>query len=335
MPSPRHTQIDIHATPYYHCISRCVRRAFLCGTDRLSGQSFDHRKTWLVELLAELTSIFAVELCAYCVLSNHYHLVVRLDVERARAWSDDEVVERYRRLFAPTVEARLAQAPAQRAAWIACWRARLYDLSWFMRCLNESIARRANAEEGCSGRFWEGRFRSQALLDEAGLVTCMAYVDLNPMRAGVATRLCACDFTSIQQRLQPPAVREVGLVDFDSGAAGGRARQPALRPFVALTGAGGAGVLPLELPAYIELLSATGAALWGVEASAQLPEASRGVLERLGIQSEHWLECMRHYHRRFFAMVGAVHSIEVYCARTDRHHAKGRAWAARAFRSAA
>jgi len=77
MPSPRHTQIDIHATPYYHCISRCVRRAFLCGTDRLSGQSFDHRKTWLVELLAELTSIFAVELCAYSVLSNHYHLLAR------------------------------------------------------------------------------------------------------------------------------------------------------------------------------------------------------------------------------------------------------------------
>ena len=86
MPRPRHTQIDIHATPYYHCISRCVRRAFLCGQDRLSGRCFDHRKAWLVEQLAELTAIFAVDLCAYAVLSNHYHLVVHLDHARADAW---------------------------------------------------------------------------------------------------------------------------------------------------------------------------------------------------------------------------------------------------------
>src|SRR5664279_4718311 len=204
MPQARFTQIDIHATPFYHCISRCVRRAFLCGTDRLTGQCFDHRKAWLVELLGELTGIFAIDLCGYAVLSNHYHLVARLDAERARAWSTDDVVDRYRQLFAPTVEARLAQPPAQVADWVACWRARLSDLSWFMRCLNEAIARRANAEDQCTGRFWEGRFRSQALLDEAGLLTCLAYVDLNPIRAGLATCLEGCEFTSIQQRLMLP-----------------------------------------------------------------------------------------------------------------------------------
>ena len=192
MPQPRFTQIDIHATPFYHCISRCVRRTFLCGTDRLTGQCFDHRKAWLVELLGELTEIFAIDLCGYAVLSNHYHLVARLDGERARAWSPEEVIARYRRLFASTVEARLAQPPAQVADWVACWRARLYDLSWFMRCLNEAIARRANAEDQCTGRFWEGRFRSQALLDDAGLLTCLAYVDLNPIRAGLATCLEGC-----------------------------------------------------------------------------------------------------------------------------------------------
>src|SRR5579862_5572062 len=177
MPRPRHTLIDIHATPYYHCISRCVRRAFLCGQDRRTGRGFDHRKAWLLDQLAELSAIFAVDLCAYAILSNHYHLVVHLDHARAAAWSDAEVAARYGRLFAPTVAARMTLPPAHAAAWITCWRARLADLSWFMRCLNEAIARRANAEDACTGRFWEGRFRSQALLDAAGLVTCMAYVD--------------------------------------------------------------------------------------------------------------------------------------------------------------
>ena len=355
MPQPRCTQIDIDATPFYHCISRCVRRAFLCGTDHHTGQSFDHRKGWLVELLAELTAIFAIDLCAYSVLSNHYHLVLRLDGDRARAWKADEVVERYARLFPPTVEARLAQ-PAAVAEWISHWRARLYDLSWFMRCLNEAIARRANAEDQCTGRFWEGRFRSQALLDETGLLTCMAYVDLNPIRAGLATCLDGCEFTSIQQRLGvagrdsaaavtvPPADPDPAPVALPV-AAGERpgatpldpppARRclPVLWPFADDPGAG-AAPLPVERSAYIELLTATGGLL-RAQPTARLPDTSRRLLEGLGIASEHWLSCIRDYRRRFFAMVGTVHAIDVYCARTDRDHAKGRAWAARAFPPAA
>ena len=364
MPQPRCTQIDIHATPFYHCISRCVRRAFLCGTDGLTGQCFDHRKAWLVELFGELTNIFAIDLCGYAVLSNHYHLVARLDGDRARAWSADDVIARYRRLFAPTVEARLAQSPARVADWVACWRARLYDLSWFMRCLNEAIARRANAEDQCTGRFWEGRFRSQALLDDAGLLTCLAYVDLNPIRAGLATCLEGSAFTSIQQRLTVP-VREPSLAaapasdggaiaaapvppqeagptpaaDGDAACAAsvpppaGAARLPGLWPF-ADEAAAGSAALPVERAAYIELLTATGALL-RTEPTARLPDTSRRLLEGLGIASEHWLECLGEYPRRFFAMVGTVHAIDVYCARTDRDHAKGRTWAARAFRAVA
>ena len=80
-------------------------------------------------------------------------------------------------------------------------RTRLADLSWFMKCLAEPVARAANAEDGCKGRFWEGRFKVQLLCDERALLAAMAYVDLNPIRAGMADALADADHTSIQRRL--------------------------------------------------------------------------------------------------------------------------------------
>lgn len=336
MPSPRYTQIDIEATPYYHCISRCVRRAFLCGRDRLTGSNFDHRKDWVVEKLAELAAIFAIRICAYGVLSNHFHLVVRIDSERARAWSDIEVVERYGRLFRHPVES-WDRLPAARAAdKVACWRARLADLSWFMRCLNESIARRANQDDQCTGRFWEGRFRSQALLDEAGLLTCMSYVDLNPIRAGLAATLEQSDFTSIQQRLLDLGREHASP---KTAAADGASKRAAVRPelvqFAAVGAMPGEEALPVDFDSYVDLLKATGAAVRSDRPQAVLPESAARTLERIGVRSEHWLETIRTYRQRFFSMIGCVHRIELHCARTDRDQAKGTRWAARVFRNCA
>jgi REP element-mobilizing transposase RayT len=333
---PRYTQIDVDATPYYHCISRCVRRAFLCGQDGLTGRNFDHRKAWVVGKLAELSEIFAIRICAYAVLSNHFHLVLRIDTERARTWSDGEIVERHGRLFRHTAEHWKNLPPSRAADRVACWRARLSDPSWFMRCLNESIARRANREDGCTGRFWEGRFRSQALLDEAGLLTCMTYVDLNPIRAGIAGSLEDSDFTSIQQRLDERACEEDAPMSLSAGSDLTRRRQrPALVGFAAQSEPHGGEVLPLALDAYVELLAATGAAMRTTADAMALPDGCVRTLERLGIRSAHWLEALRGYRGRFFSMVGCVHTIAVYCARTDRRQAKGTAWAGRVFRNCA
>ena len=210
MTIPRKRQICLDETPYYHCVTRCVRRAFLCGQDQFTGRSYEHRRDWVVEKLKQLTDVFSISICAYAVMHNHTHTVVKVDREQALAWSRDEVITRWTTLYNPSSIVdrylngfKLTKAELQVVEEdIEKWRHRLYDISWFMRNLNETIARRANEEDGCSGRFWEGRYKSQALLDDPALLTCMIYVDLNLIRAGIAKTPEESDFTSIQARIK-------------------------------------------------------------------------------------------------------------------------------------
>jgi len=209
MPRPRSQQICLEDTTYYHCYGRCVRRAFLCGKDEFSGKDYSHRKQWIVNRLAHISEIFAIDICAYAIMSNHYHVVLKVDVQKAQAWDDKTVIKRWHQLFNGNLLTQNYLSGEQLSeakqlivdSCVHIWRARLQDISWFMRCLNEYIARIANAEEECTGRFWEGRFKCQALLDETAILTCMSYVDLNPIRAKQANTPEQSDFTSIQQRI--------------------------------------------------------------------------------------------------------------------------------------
>jgi hypothetical protein len=195
----------------YHCFSRCVRRAFLCGFDPLTLHDFSHRKALLVDRLRYLAAIFAIEVCAYAVMETHYHAILRTRPDIIATWSAREIATRWLTLFPrhqdrrgfpmPPAEETIA-ALADLPDRIAQLRQRLCSLSWFMGRLNEFIARAANKEDKVKGRFWESRFKCQALLDEAAIVSCMVYVDLNPIRAGVATTPEDSDFTSVQQRIR-------------------------------------------------------------------------------------------------------------------------------------
>ncbi len=202
---PRREIVSYDQIGVYHCVSRCVRRAFLCGFDSATGKNHDHRKTWIRRRLQQLASVFAIEVCGYAVLSNHVHVVLRVRPDLVSGWSDQEIALRWLQLFPPrdpvtrcagALEEQQVNMVTSDPVKIAKLRDRLGDLSWFMRCLNEPIARAANREDECKGRFWEGRFRSQALLDEAAILACSVYVDLNRIRAGIAETPEESEFTS-------------------------------------------------------------------------------------------------------------------------------------------
>jgi len=210
MTRPREVLISLSDTPYYHITSRCVRRAFLCGVDHYSGQDYEHRRLWVVDRIRLLSSLFAIDVCAYAVLSNHYHVVLKACPEQLTDLCDDDIMDRWCAMFKGPLLVQNHRSgeelkPVERSAVsdiCNLWRKRLASISWFMRCLNQPIARQANLEDKCTGKFWESRFRSQALKSEEALLSCMAYLDLNPVRAGIADTPEQSEHTSIRERLR-------------------------------------------------------------------------------------------------------------------------------------
>ena len=329
MTLPRSSLVSLASTPYYHCVGRCVRRAFLCGQDQFSGRSFEHRRGWIVERLAVLSSVFAVDVAAYAVMSNHYHMVVRIDPDQAASWSVDEVLGRWTQLFTghPMVQRYLANPDMSSAEldkikeFVELYRARLCDLSWFMRCLNEYIARMANEEDGCTGRFWEGRFKSQALLDEAALIACMAYVDLNPIRAAMAETPESSDYTSIQQRINeikssapvetedlevviPKLMSFSGKLDSDDG-------------------------LPCELKDYLELVDWSGRAIHPHK-RGKIADQQPKILQRLQIEPSALLRYLSRK-ERFHHVIGSKTSIHEAAIKLRKRFLQGIAAAERLF----
>ena len=214
MTMPRSSQVSIVDTPWYHVVNRCVRRAFLCGVDSYTGVSYEHRRQWIEDRVMQLSSVFCIDVAAFAIMNNHYHLVLHVDKAKAMSLSDDEVLLKWTEMFSSTILVRQYLELREKGDIVPdylrlsvaetsdVYRSRLFDISWFMRVLNESIARMANKEDEVKGRFWEGRFKSQAIMDESALMTVMAYVDLNPVRADIAEDLASSDFTSIQRRLE-------------------------------------------------------------------------------------------------------------------------------------
>ena len=188
----------------FHVITRCTRRAFLFGDGR------EHRRGWLAASLADTIPHFGLDLISYAIMSNHVHLIVRLRPERVDEWSAIEVARHALSVFparsgwqneALPMTTQLVEGHAAHKTWLKQQRERLTSLSWFMRVVKQAISRRANAEDECRGHFWESRFHHVALLDEAAVIACMVYVDLNPIRARMAKTIAKSVYTGGRGRL--------------------------------------------------------------------------------------------------------------------------------------
>ena len=283
--------ISLEDTPYYHIISRCVRRSFLCGFDKLTTTSFEHRRQWIVDRVKFLASVFHIDVCSYAIMSNHYHLVLK--VNDTEDWSIHRVLIHWSSLchLPPLCEKFMDKKTMSKSEMDMVlimtdeYRERLMSISWFMKLLNQDIAFRANAEDNCKGHFFESRFKSQALLDERALLTCMAYVDLNPIRAAMAQTPEDSDFTSIQERINN---KQSDLMSFgDDG-------------------------IPYSLSLYLELVELTGRAVLETKRGF-IPKELPDVLDRLNLNPDTWLDELNQFKTSRITAVGTVSQLKEFC----------------------
>ena len=316
MPQPRKSQISLIDTPYYHCVSRCVRQSFLCGVDAHSGQSYEHRRGWVEERLSFLATVFAIDICAYAVMNNHTHVVLCVDKALADNWDSEEVLRRYHKLHRGTLLTQkftkgdtLSQGELITFdETVEAYRKRLYDISWFMRDLNEYIARQANKEDDCTGRFWEGRFKSQALLDESALLACMAYVDLNPIRAKMEKTPETSKHTSIKKRIH--AIKK-------------QQSQPSvLMPFAGNLRENMPRGIAYSLKDYCELVDTTGRCIRGDKAGL-IDNTHSPILQRLGLDAAQWLTLTTEFEKHFCYAAGAEQMMNAFKRHTHHRRLRG------------
>jgi len=340
----RYEVIDPEQVQVMHCVQRCVRRAFLCGQDPWSGHSFEHRRQWIRQRLEFLASVFGIDCLTYTVLSNHLHVVLRSRPDVVAGWSDKEVAARWLRLFPKRRNKDGSPAEPKKPEIdmivndpevLAERRRRLSDISWWMRCTAENVARRANREDECTGRFWEGRFKAQLLLDEASLLACAAYVDLNPIRAALAetpeeseftgakdriddlrerndrTRISMHQWERSQQRkksgwMSPIEIDERNdAVGVDADASGRRASRK--------------GFLSISLSQYLELLDWTGRQLRAGKVGS-IPEHLAPILSRIGLDCHDWCDLMSRFGKVFKRAAGTADHL------ADEAQRRGVAW---------
>jgi REP element-mobilizing transposase RayT len=291
--------IDLTVTRWYHCMSRCVRGAFLLGDQE------HNRKEWIDNRIEELTGVFAVAVGGFSVMDNHLHLLLRVDPDVAAGWSDEEVVRRWGRLVPPRDKARQAlpvtddwvQWRLKDAAWISTTRERLQSVSWFMKYLKEPLSRMANQQDKTRGAFFASRFKSVAILDDEALLAVCAYIDLNPVAANIAETPETSEHTSIKERVDHvKAQGQTGQLEaVNEGSVAGSVAAASLEEALWLCpiedrrglDSSREGMMQgFSLGSYLRLVDYTGRLFR--EGKATISAELAGIFERIGSSAEVW-----------------------------------------------
>ncbi len=312
----------------YHCWNRCVQRAFLCGADPVTGRDYEYRREWIQQTEQLLARLFAVEVAFHAELSNHIHVILRTRPDVAASWSDEDVVRRWlsitklKRNGADSIvepSQEKMDGELRQPERVAELRRRLANVSWFMGALCETVSRRCNRDAGTSGAFWEHRFACRSLANEAAILVCGIYVDLNAIRAREAETPEQSRHTSaydriqgLQQRLGENAEEasqanaphpdcwlcELTLRDRDAGLSGVAASESPWR-------ASDKGILSLSLEKYLELLDWTGRQIRSDKRGA-IPASLAPILDRLQIAQAQWLDAIASFDQWFGRVVGSL-----------------------------
>jgi REP element-mobilizing transposase RayT len=275
-----------------------------------------------------LASIFGIDCLTYCVMSNHLHLILRSRPDVVATWSDQEVARRWLRLFPkrrgndgpPEPKDEEVNALLDQPERVTEIRRRLSDISWWMRCTAENIARLSNREDEVTGHFWESRYRSQVILDEAGLLACAAYVDLNPVRAALAETPEASEFTGVKDRIDDLKGRTDGAAESDHRWERNRDRLHSgwmspieineredpvgPDPSPDRRRASWKGFLSIPLRGYLQLVDWTGRQ-FREDKVGSIPESLAPILKRVGLDAAGWCELIQYYAFQFKRAVGS------------------------------
>ena len=326
----RGESVDPERVQVFHLTARCVRRAFLCGTDCYTGKDYSHRKEWIQQRMEFVATVFGIDLLSFAIMSNHSHQVVRTRVDLVLTWSPEEIARRWLTLYPakrnkdgtprkPTKAQinKIVKNPTR----LAELRRRLSNISWWMKSISEYVARKANKEDECTGRFWEGRFESVEILDEAGVLACATYVELNPIRAAMAETPETSEHTSAKSRIddlkeanQAKPVRErdrvlkhsrfLSPVQIDE-------RNDPIGPDPDDSGfrASLKGLLPISLEQFLELIDWTGRNIRSDKRGA-IPANLDPIMNRLGINTGSWCKLIETFKSCFKRVVGSSSQLE-------------------------
>jgi hypothetical protein len=341
--------VDPTAVQVFHVLNRTVRRCWLFGEDPLTGINYDHRKEWIEQRLRHFAGQFGIDLLSFAILSNHYHLMLRSRPDVVATWDDSEVARRWLMICPHRIQKNGTPCEPNKKELdairncrqkLAEIRLRLSDISWWMRLLDQRIARRCNDEDEARGRFFEDRFKAVPLIDEQAITACAVYIDLNLIRACIAETVELSDHTSGQLRARawrdkirhsasaasetPEHSRSVMTACSEESvdaflspvSVSDVSEQPG--PMASRTGkrCSDKGFLQTSEQAYLELLDwtarQTAAGKSGRTSGEQLP-----ILVRLGLPASVWLEMVADFGKLFPTMAGLP--LHVESVRSRKH----------------